>query len=89
MTFAVWKNITETKMAACTTPDLVQSIARRRVVYVIHDIPEGTSQASVVERLHAHRLPLGDEMSFEDEFPAEIHRQLETCPNLVPWTNLK
>ena len=94
MSFAHWKNISGTgvEVGKAATPGRGQFQADHHMAerFVV-DIPEGTTQAEVVEKLHANSLPVGnpDGMGFEDEWPDDVRQQRQGSPKLVTWLNLK
>jgi hypothetical protein len=93
MNFAYWKNISgagvEIKIKA--SPGRGPFPVEHQVVELfVVDIPEGTTQTEIVEKLRANNLLSGspDGMGFEDEWPNDIRQQRDTPLKLVAWSGL-
>jgi hypothetical protein len=94
MRFAHWKNIIETEREVgqhASTRERRQ-MPRQMVEHLIVDIPEGTTQEDVVEKLLANGVQIGntDGAGFDETWPEEVRQQCDSrnC-NRWAWPNLK
>jgi hypothetical protein len=94
MRFAHWKNIigTEREVGQHASTRERRQMPRQMVEHLIVDIPEGTTQEDVVEKLLANGVQIGntDGAAFAETWSEEVRRQCDSqnCDRWS-WPNLK